>query len=316
MNDTARKLMSVLMELDGTDLSLLEVKSLYANNNKVHTRDATQQYYDKHLNVILGFLKTLGIQFVSQLDKDALNKYVAFEKSKGNKNNTINKRLGTLRQALKHCYDENLIASNPMERYKNLPKDDVETKTIPKEYLVAMYNYFLTTEDTLLNLRTHVMFRFLIETGIRLNELRNLKIENLDLINNQAHLTFTKTNESRDIFFDSSTSELFAEYQRRMKPIDYFICSIDKKEQLSEQGMYSQFDKIKRKLNIPQEVSISFHKFRHTYATMCLDNNADLEFIRKTLGHSTLRITQKYLHVSNKSLQEQHSKCNPILNLI
>ncbi|QVK21806.1 tyrosine-type recombinase/integrase [Mycoplasmatota bacterium] len=58
--------------------------------------------------------------------------------------------------------------------------------------------------------------------------------------------------------------------------------------------------------------SISFHKFRHTYATNYLENGANIEFVRETLGHAKITTTQEYLHLSNNHLKEQHSKYSPI----
>ncbi|XMB85942.1 tyrosine-type recombinase/integrase [Mycoplasmatota bacterium WC44] len=75
---------------------------------------------------------------------------------------------------------------------------------------------------------------------------------------------------------------------------------------------YKFLKKIKKDLHIPDEVSISPHKFRHTYATECLNNGASLEFIRRTLGHTNITTTQRYLHLNTKNLQDEHQACNPM----
>jgi site-specific recombinase XerD len=70
---------------------------------------------------------------------------------------------------------------------------------------------------------------------------------------------------------------------------------------------------IAKTLSINQ--SISPHKWRHTYATMCLQNGANLEFVRKTIGHSNLQTTQKYLHLEREILSNQHKVYSPLSKL-
>lgn len=76
--------------------------------------------------------------------------------------------------------------------------------------------------------------------------------------------------------------------------------------------LQNDLKKLKRKLGLPNEVKISFHKLRHIYATYCLESGASLEFVRKTLGHHNLTVTKKYLHLSNDKLQEEHKHILPL----
>ena len=79
--------------------------------------------------------------------------------------------------------------------------------------------------------------------------------------------------------------------------------------------LQNDLKKIKRKLNLPNEVNLSFHKLKDNYAAYYLENGASLEFVRKTIGHHNLTITQKYLHLSNYKLQEEHMLTSPINTL-
>ena len=79
---------------------------------------------------------------------------------------------------------------------------------------------------------------------------------------------------------------------------DYLNISKSKVYLLEENGditppnhLQNDLKKLKRKLGLPKEVNLSFHKLRHSYATYCLENGASLEFARKTLGHHNLTIT-------------------------
>ena len=94
--------------------------------------------------------------------------FIEFEKAKGLKNNTINKRLGTLKQALTYCEKQDLIGKNPMAKFDLLSKDDVETITIEKSVINRIFNYFLTEPITPHLLRSRTITYILLDTRIRL----------------------------------------------------------------------------------------------------------------------------------------------------
>ncbi|XMB85414.1 site-specific integrase [Mycoplasmatota bacterium WC44] len=199
-----------------------------------------------------------------------------------------------------------------MNKFDLLSKDDVETVVIDEDILQRIFEYFTTEPITPQLLRSKAITYILLDTGIRLNELRQLKVKDIDLINNQINLKYTKTNKNRTVFITDKTNETINDYLELVEPEDYFIININSRNQMSHQGIYKFLDDIKKKLNLPSKVSLSFHKFRHTYATTCLEQGASLEFLRKTLGHSDLSTTQKYLHLSNSKLKAEHNTCTPI----
>ncbi|XMB85403.1 tyrosine-type recombinase/integrase [Mycoplasmatota bacterium WC44] len=298
------------------NLLLTQLKDYYLNRCKHTTRIDTYAYYKKHLSVIVNYLVSINVKSTSDISNDTLYNFIENQKNKGLKNNTINKRLATLKQALRYCEKQELITVNPMCNFDLLSRDDVETVTIDKSILYSILTYFETEAKTPLLLRSKVITYILLDTGIRLNELRELRVNDLKIYKNQINLKYTKTNRHRTVFLTDNTVSIIEEYLKVVEPTDYLIVNITTKEKLSRYGMYKFFDEIKRKLNIPTNVSLSFHKFRHTYATLCLEHGASLEFIRKTLGHSDITTTQKYLHLSNNKLRTEHNMCSPVNLLI
>ncbi len=305
-------LISELVKMNDNELTLHEVSSLYLRRSKQQTRIDTYKYYKVCLKPILDYLNTIGIRTTGQLSNDSLFKYIEYEKSKNLKNNTINKRLGTLKQALAYCEKNELIPKSPMRNFDLLSRDDTETIIIDHEILKRIFSYFSIAESTEGNIRTQAMIYILLDTGIRLNELRMMKTKDIDLSKNQIELRYTKTKKNRTLFISDKTNEIISNYLRIVSPGEYFLINLDDREQISRQGMYKSINRLKKKLKIPQSVSLSFHKFRHTYATTCLEQGATLEFLRKTLGHSELSTTQKYLHLSKTRLQSEHNNCSPL----
>ncbi|XMB68076.1 tyrosine-type recombinase/integrase [Mycoplasmatota bacterium zrk1] len=147
---------------------------------------------------------------------------------------------------------------------------------------------------------------------MRKNELRNIKLNELDIDNNQINLKYTKTNKHRTVYFGNETKAAIINYLKEIEPNKYLIECVTEKKQMASDSLDKVIRKIKRKLNLPNDVSISFHKFRHTYATNYLENGANIEFVRETLGHAKITTTQIYLHLSNEHLQKQHNEYSPL----
>jgi site-specific recombinase XerD len=149
---------------------------------------------------------------------------------------------------------------------------------------------------------------------MRLSELVNLRVENINISTLAIQLTYTKTHRDRTVFISEKTSEILTEYikllNRKNGPL---IIEFRTYEQVIPRYINRILSDIAKALKITQ--SISPHKWRHTYATMCLQNGANLEFVRKTLGHSNLQTTQKYLHVERTILHKQHKAYSPFTKL-
>lgn len=307
------KLIKSLVEYNDKELPLSEVKEIYLRRSKHTNRSATHSYYEKHLSIIIDYFYNHNLTSTETVTHENLFKFINYQKSRGLKNNTVNKSLGTLKQALKYCETLGLIAENPMRRFEKLPKDDVETVTIDSKTLKTIFNYLNNANRTKSNLRLKAMIYVLLDTGVRRNELRNILLKDVDLNSKTIYLRYTKTKKNRTLLFSEITSAVLSDYIEFVGPQTYLLESFTTGERIELLRYDHIMHKLKRKLNI--ESSISFHKFRHTYATQCLESGADLEFIRKTLGHSDISTTQKYLHVSSTKLREQHDKFSPILSL-
>ncbi|XMB67735.1 tyrosine-type recombinase/integrase [Mycoplasmatota bacterium zrk1] len=310
MSNKIEMLISELIDKTGNELSLEQVREYYLLRCKHMTSAATYEFYTWHLNAIIDFLHRQKVISTSQIANKHLYAFIKNQQTKGLKNNTINKRLGTLKQALNHCVSNELLNRNPMEAFKSLAKDDVETEIVDKKVIKQLFNYFNTAQTSKLLLRQKVMILLILDTGMRRNELRNLKVSDIDLETNNIRLKFTKTNKNRTVFISEPTNDAITDYLSVWDPSTYLL--EEKGEITNPNHLQNDLRKLKRKLGLPGEVNLSFHKLRHSYATYCLENGASLEFVRKTLGHHNLTITQKYLHLSTYKLQEEHMQTSPI----
>ena len=194
-----------------------------------------------------------------------------------------------------------------------LPRDDVETKTIPGNYLTQIFEYIDNLDTTnLVNLRRQCMIYLLLDTGVRMNELLNIEVDNIDFNTCSIKLKYTKTRKHRIIFMTEQTATVVKRYIDAVNVKKYLIIDIQTGRKIHRTRLYKLLRKVKEDLQIPNDISISPHKFRHTYATTCLNNGASLEFIRRTLGHTNISTTQRYLHLDQDVLRKEHDMYNPM----
>ncbi len=140
-------------------------------------------------------------------------------------------------------------------------------------------------------------------------------MKNINFDSRLIRLTETKTKKHRDVIMTPKTAIRVLEYVDKCVITDYLYVSVETGERINRVHFYRFSDRMKKDLNIPKEISISPHKYRHTMATMSLKNGASLEHIRKILGHSSLSITQKYLHLDKEELKKVHDQTSPIHSL-
>lgn len=139
-------------------------------------------------------------------------------------NNTINKFTEMVKMVYQFNAVNNFIDGNPIRDLKKLKKEIVETIIIPRKIKLEIFNWLnKLSNDNVFNLRDKIIIYLLNETGIRLNELVNLKTKNIDLEINTIHLDFTKTGVPRDVYFTNETKKYIELYLSKVEPNAFFF---------------------------------------------------------------------------------------------
>lgn len=313
MNDLNR-IVELLTKETQTPILLENLVNLYTKNSLHTKRLGTYEYECKHLEIMTRYFDSKKIYYTKDITLDSIYDFIEFQKHKNISNNTINKRVGVLKQCLNFSVKNGFIRGNPIQAVTMMRVRTRETITIPRHIILDILRYLNSLKPTPSNLRNKVIVYLLLDTGMRLSELVNLKIENINLSDNMINLTYTKTSMDRTVFISDKTTQLLTEYKKLLnRNYGALIIEFRNDKKVIPRYINHILSDIAKTLNITQ--SISPHKWRHTYATMCLQNGANLEFVRKTLGHSNLQTTQKYLHLERKNLVEQHKAYSPLSKL-
>ena len=212
-------------------------------------------------------------------------------------NRTMNKYVQTLNQVVRYATGRTI-------KFDKMPENKKTIKTISKEIQDKIYDHYENNQSNIILLRNYIMFRLLLETGLRISELLSLRVNDFYFSTGTIHVRITKTNEERYVFYSKKTSQLLSKYVVASKISNELFIDFVTGEVLSVFGVESICQRLAHKLGINQ--SISPHKWRHTFATHFIRKSGNLEVLRQILGHTNLATTQKYLHINKDFLHEEY----------
>ncbi len=148
-------------------------------------------------------------------------------------------------------------------------------------------------------LKFKLLFAIIYDCGLRISEVINLKIEDLDFHRNSVHIKQSKHKKDRYVPLSRLTIQAFNKYFRTYTPDIWVFNGKNRGTQISRQSIRYNFKKTIKKAGIIKPVCI--HSLRHTYATHLLEMGLDIVSVRNQLGHSEIKTTMKYLHIAQSN---------------
>lgn len=285
-------------------MELNALLKLYVQMQTPKVRPDTINMYLDHLGDMINFFNAFGVYETKHINQDIIDRFVRYSKSKNNKNITINKRVGLLTAMLKRTAEAGLI-TKPEYKFKKLKETKAKIEIIEKEDIKKI----LAQIDTM-KLSHQIIIYILLSTGIRRNEVVNIKMQNINFKNKSIYLEHTKSGKPRYCYFGEKLEELLKlQIEKNNTENPYLFQKYD--SHIDKMTVSSMLYKLKNDLGIDV---LSSHKFRHLYATSLLKNGADIFTVKELLGHEDLKITQRYLDFTNEEIKQNNFKYNPLKN--
>lgn len=285
--------------------------------NKVkHYSEATISSYFFDLKKFSNYLSENNI-LVSEVNKDDVLDYMNNLKKNNYKATSINRKIVCLRSFYKfYCNEINTNFINPLLNYNSLKTP----KRLPKDLFNEQVKVLLTCNEEKEHyaIRNQCIVLLLLNTGMRVSELTNLDINDVDL-NENCIRVFGKGKKERMVFFLPSVNKHLNEYINEYR--NKFLPVADSKALfLSSKGCRITARAIENILNnrakqSSQPFKVTPHMLRHTFATTLLNNDLDLKMLQELLGHSSLAATQVYTHVSKQRLKKVYDNSHPLAKL-
>lgn len=149
------------------------------------------------------------------------------------------------------------------------------------------------------NLKHRVLLTLKYSSGLRLSEIRNLKIGDIDSKRMMVRVTQAKGFKDRYSILSPVALQLLREYYKIYRPITWLF-ETKQSQAMAESTVQAIFKNALRKTGIKKKVGI--HSLRHSFATHMMEQGVSLPIIQQLLGHKSLRTTSVYLHVQKYTL--------------
>ncbi len=272
---------------------------------------ATIQAYNYDLKQLGAFQLSHGKDVISATVED-LRSFVRSLSDIGLSAASINRKISTLKTFYRFLVQTNVLADNPAGDLELLKT----RRKLPAVLSVDEASAIIDAADakTPLGLRDRACLELLYSSGLRISELLNMKVGDLDL-NGMILSVIGKGNKQRLVPFGSRAKKAVEEYADHGRPSilkgghSSFLVLNVRGRRLSRMG----FLKILRVYRIKSGVKkrVTPHTFRHSFATHLLEGGADLRAVQELLGHADISTTQIYTHVDREYLREVHRQHHP-----
>jgi len=275
----------------------------------------TLENYQHYLNRFLNYFGDIAIK---KIDSDQMQDYRVFlnrenfgPRSIPLSKKTQNYHIIAVRALLKYLSKNDIECLSPEKiELISIPKRTVDFLE-PKEVQDLLASFDTTT---VLGLRNKAICEVLFSTGLRISELHKLNREQFANKETSNVTIKGKGGKSRIVFFSPRALQSIHSYLSKREDMDSALFINQKRKDQSDSyrlSIYSMQEMVRKHAALAGiNKKVTPHTLRHSFATYLLDNGADIRGVQELLGHSSITTTQIYTHLTNRKLQEVHSKIN------
>ena len=266
----------------------------------------TVSSYKNDISSFLSWLNRKQINY-QQVSGKNINEFISNLFNSGLKSSSINRKISSI----KHFY----LFLSKKKIIKYSPADEIETPKQEKYLPISMsedeVERLLSSPNSnrIIERRDKAMIEILYATGMRISELVNLKLTDVDF-NRSVLKVFGKGSKERLVPYGEKAADALDIYLRDRKRSDSKNVFLSNRGSQITRGAFWQRIKIYIKRENLKS-SISPHTLRHAFATHLLNRGADLRSVQILLGHSDLSTTQIYTHIAKQRLGEILKKHHP-----
>lgn len=273
---------------------------------------ATTAYYGYVLRAFAAFCDTLeGAPAGETVDSDIVRRWMAARMEGGTQPQTVKRDLSALRSFYRYLSLTGVVERNPMQLVRN-PKTRRTLPAFVKQTEMDRLLDKVTFPDTAEGRRDRLILLTFYSTGLRVSELVGLNPTDIDTANGELKVT-GKRNKQRIVPFGEELREALDGYlhERELQGngADSALFTDEKGKRLPD-GKVRQLVKHYLSLVTTQKKKTP-HVLRHTFATVMLNNGADIEAVKELLGHESLNTTQVYTHTTFAELRKAYQKAHP-----
>ncbi|MFL0361835.1 tyrosine-type recombinase/integrase [Pseudobacillus sp. 179-B 2D1 NHS] len=293
-------------------------------------RSRTVGEYRNHIKYLKLFLEEYKyeVNFVTDLSAKIIREYILYMKqtkkaykgiekrekeTPGLSVNTINIRLRTLKTMCNFWFRENLLYTNPIANIKQVKDDEQkEVQGLSDEVINKLLSHYDTKEYA--QWRDKVLILLLLDTGMRINEAVNLKLDHIDFKFLTIHIPSqtAKNRKGRDVPVTREVAKLLQQLHRETSgyfgECEYIFYNAYG-EVFTADAFRRRLNRIKKKIGVER---LHPHMFRHTFCRNYIMNGGDIFTLQKIVDHADIKTSRKYVQMEIKHINKQHNRYSPV----
>ncbi|KNZ69318.1 tyrosine recombinase XerD [Thermincola ferriacetica] len=302
-------------DVPAANLSFDEAVHMFLDELKIRNRSKrTIEWHRENFHAVRKVFREQKVQLSIPLATSTVKKHlVLYCKEQLNQQpRTINMRLGSLKMLHSYLVKEGYLDVNPLA--------DIDSLKLPKNIPVSLTDEqierLLRVPDrkTFTGLRDFTIMLLLLETGIRVSELANIKLKDINLKDGYIKI-FGKGAKERNVPIQSKFKKVLSEYllHRGDLDTDALFVTVDNTP-LKVRSIQERIEIIAEKAGIT-EIRTSPHIWRHTFARKYIVNGGDVFSLKQILGHSGWQMVHHYVNLFSSDVFKKHQQFSPVQNL-
>lgn len=267
----------------------------------------TIESYIGDIRVFLEWLESKGNIFTGNLKRFHITAYRSYLVQNNYEVNTVNKKINSLQSFNQYLIDEKYLT----EQVVNLKKDKLKVAAGSEKEVEVFIDaeverllFYIQTEKV--RARDRLIILLLLYTGVRVSELVNVKLRDVDMLSMNLTVAWGKGGKRREVPLKGEVIDSVKEYLDGERRANKFACSeylilTNRSPKMDRDAVNRVLKKIESKLIIRMHP----HKFRHTFCTRLLKRGVELTIVAKLAGHSSIQTTASfYINTSSKDKRE------------
>ena len=270
----------------------------------------TVKSYKRDLNCLSTYCESKSISLWTDLKQTDIRSYIASRHRQGLSSTSLQRELSAIRSFFNFLLKNQLTDNNPGQ-YIKAPK---KTRKLPKTLDVDQIKSLLEAgTNSTIEIRDLAMFELFYSSGIRLSELAQLNLTDIDLTDKTLMVRSGKGGKSRILPIGSkAVAAINTWLEHRIKSITstetaLFIST--RGTRLGQRSIELRLKQWCKKKGIAE--NIHPHMLRHSFATHLLESSQDLRAVQELLGHSNISTTQIYTHLDFQHLADVYDSAHP-----
>ncbi|MCA9382341.1 tyrosine-type recombinase/integrase [Candidatus Dojkabacteria bacterium] len=258
--------------------------------NSKNRSSSTIIAYRKDLEQLADFCKGKGVTDINLVTIDMLRDFLNSQRELGFKEKTISRKINSIKTFYRFLSSEGKVKTNVARELEH-PK----IENVPPHYLTKM-EYMALRDVSRRNIRNYTIIELILQTGLRISEIANLKTQNVKLKSSKPHLVIEpyESNAGRKVYLNNTAIEALENYFKNYDPKTGFFFTTKTGKQLLVRNIRASISRLLEKAGIN---NATINDLRNTYIVHYLKEGMPVDKVAKQVGHKRTSTTQRYVEL-------------------